>query len=319
MSLATPTVADPSGVCRAAQPTGGRAADELAARWLSMLQASPLLLCVLDGTGRIVEASQAWLQRIGQRADAVLGCQPIDFLSADSASDLQRFCSPGGVPGSLRGHPCEWRHPDGAVLSLRLTTLAQRDERGQTTGILCVFDDVTGLRELTRRLEQAGRSDSLTGAWNRTWFTELMRLETNRARQDGQSACLLLMQAEHFRELNDTCGHSVGDAALCSIVATLRRLVRESDFIGRLSGASFGLLMPRSGLDAAHPLAERVRRALGDLDIRHSGYQRRIEARYALIELAPDETPEAALARAERAVSGRHRPAAGQRSSAQRL
>ena len=306
MSLATPLVPDPTRV---------RAAAELSTHWPAMLQVSPLLLCVLDGAGRITEASQAWLQRIGRRVEAVLGCRPADFMTGDSANDLQRFSGPTGVLGSLRDHPCDWSRPDGGVLSLHLTTLAQRDERGRPTSILCVFEDFTERRELAHRLEQASRSDSLTGAWNRAWFTELMRLQMNQGREDGPPACLLLMQAEHFRELNDTCGHSVGDAALCSIVATLRRLVREGDCIGRLSGASFAVLMPRAGLEAAHPLVERVRRALGDLEIRHSGYQRRVEARYALIELQPDDSPESALARAEHAVSGRRRASGAQRPS----
>lgn len=294
--------------------TSASTAHDMAARWTAMLQVAPLLLCVLDGEGLIIEASEAWLRRIGQRAEAVLGCRPIDFMTSDSVRDLHRFGGPGGVLSSLRDHPCEWRHSDGEVLSLRLTTLAQRDARGEPTCIVCVFDDVTDELTLARRLEEASRSDSLTGAWNRAWFRELIRLHLNRGRQDGQPICLLVMQAEHFRELNDSCGHSVGDAALCSIVATLRRMVRAGDQVGRLSGASFALLMPGVDLQAAHPLVERVRSALGDLEISHSGYLRRIEARYALIELAPDDSPEAALARAERAVSGRRRAASPLRS-----
>lgn len=304
MSLAVPLVPDPTRV---------RVRDGLGAHWPAILQVSPLLLCVLDAEGRITEASQAWLQRIGRPADAVLGWRPCEFMTDDSASDLQRFSGPTGVLGSLRDHPCEWRHPDGGVLSMHLTTLAQRDERGRPTSILCVFEDFTERQELALRLEHASRSDSLTGAWTRAWFCELLRVQMNQGRADGPPACLLVMQAEHFRELNDTCGHSVGDAALCSIVATLRRLVREGDCIGRLSGASFAVLMPGAGLEAAHPLVERVRRALGDLEIRHSGYQRHIEARYALIELQPDDSPESALARAEHAVSGRRRGGGGPR------
>ena len=137
----------------------------------------------------------------------------------------------------------------------------------------------------------------------------MMRRPMHLGREGALPASLLLIQAEPCREPHDTCGHAVGDAALCSIVATLRRLMRDGDCIGRLSGASFAVLMPRVGLDAAHPVVERVRHALGDLEIRHSGYQRRIEARYALIELESDDSPESALARAERAVSGRRRPA----------
>jgi len=305
-----------SDVSLAADPAVVTTSGGLAAHWPAMLQVSQLLLCLLDGAGRITEVSRAWLQRIERPADAVLGRCPPEFMTSDSAHDLQRFSGPAGVWGSLRDHPCEWQLPDGRVLSLQLTTLTQRDPRGRPASTLCVFEDFTERRELTRRLEQASRSDSLTGAWNRAWFTELMRVEMNERRRDGLSSCLLLMQAEHFRELNDTCGHAVGDAALCSLVATLRRLVREGDSVGRLSGASFAVLMPHVVLEAAHPLVERVRSALSDLEIRHSGYQRRVEARYALIDLHQDESPEAALARAEHAVSGRRRAGVPARSAA---
>lgn len=296
-----------SAESRSSHGTAAGFADESVAHWNCLIQAAPLLLCVLDADGLIREASQALLRRVGQPESVVVGARPGDFLTPDSALDLQRFCGPDGSLGSLREHPCEWRHRDGEVLSLRLTTLIQRDGRGRAARTVCVFDDRTEVLALARRLEQAGRSDPLTGVWHRACFTELMRVEINRAAHDDQPVCVLLIQAEHFRELNDACGHSVGDAALCSVAATLRRMLRIGDPIGRLSGASFAILMPGLALQDAHAQVERVRQALADLEISHSGYLRRIEARYALIELAHGDSAEAALARAEHAVSGRRR------------
>ena len=164
-------------------------------------------------------------------------------MTDNSASDLQRFSGPTGVLGSLRDHPCDWRHPDGGVLSMHLTTLAQRDERGRPTSILCVFEDFTERQELTQRLEHASRSDSLTGAWTRAWFSELLRVQMNQGRADGPPACLLLMQAEHFRELNDTCGHSMG----MSWSRRVRRRARRS--------AACGSAKTPSGCTCAMPAA----------------------------------------------------------------
>ena len=95
------------------------------------------------------------------------------------------------------------------------TTLAQRDERGRPTSILRVFEDFTERQELTQRLEHASRSHPLTGAWTLAWCSELLRVQMNQGRADGPPACLLRMQAEHFRELNDTW--SVGDPQHCSV------------------------------------------------------------------------------------------------------
>ncbi len=275
--------------------------------WRLMMQASPTLCLCVDGAGRISEASAALL-RLLQRDPALLRGQALDaVLSPECAADLRRFVSPDGRPSGLRDHPCELADADGDRWPMRLHIALRRDRHGRPIGALYTFIDTTERERLVAQLERAARSDSLTGCWNRPWLLEQLRLAINRARHAQDPLCLMVLQLEHFRELNDQCGYAFGDTALCSMVASVRRLLREDDAIGRLGGACFAVVLPGVSLVQADALVQRIRAAIADLSIAQAGVQRRLEARVHLAEVDPGIDAETAIAKAERAISGGRR------------
>jgi diguanylate cyclase (GGDEF)-like protein len=106
--------------------------------------------------------------------------------------------------------------------------------------------------------------DSLTGLANRRHFMEILRTECRRAERAGRSISLLMFDADHFKNVNDSHGHGVGDEVLVSLAQVLTEGVREyADLVGRLGGEEFAVLLPDADLSVAISVAERIRKAAG--------------------------------------------------------
>lgn len=124
--------------------------------------------------------------------------------------------------------------------------------------------------ELLAQKEQAelqARIDPLTGLHNRRAFMERVVLETHRAARYGTRLCLIMLDLDHFKEVNDRHGHDTGDKLLVALADLLRTSIRDVDFTARLGGEEFVVLMPETDLQAARHAAERMRQAVGAMRI----------------------------------------------------
>lgn len=115
---------------------------------------------------------------------------------------------------------------------------------------------------LTQGLRTAAITDQLTGLYNRRFFKEMIDVEAERAERRRLPLSLVLIDLDHFKDINDTYGHSVGDAVLADVAQRLRREVRGSDLLCRYGGEEFVCLLPGTPAPAAFELAERLRQTL---------------------------------------------------------
>lgn len=102
-------------------------------------------------------------------------------------------------------------------------------------------------------------TDELTGFYNRRYFYELVEIELARSRRYHHPTSLIMIDLDHFKQVNDRFGHTTGDQVLQEICATIRKAVRESDVLGRHGGEEFVLLLPETPFDRAVDVAERLR------------------------------------------------------------
>lgn len=128
--------------------------------------------------------------------------------------------------------------------------------------MLYAFVRISGLTAENRVLYRAATRDGLTRLLNRAAFQEQARTmmgDLGRRRGDPVALTLLVVDADHFKRINDRLGHDVGDRALRAIAATLAGSLRHDDLVGRMGGEEFGILLKGAGFEEAHIVAERLR------------------------------------------------------------
>ena len=131
------------------------------------------------------------------------------------------------------------------------------------------------LLEANRRL---ALHDGLTDLLNRRAFDEALDRAASQASRGGQSLSLLMIDLDHFKRLNDTYGHTVGDIALQAAAAEIRLQVRGGDLAARYGGEEFAIILPETDGPAAFRMAERLRKALADRVIKVGDEQIKVTA-----------------------------------------
>ncbi len=128
------------------------------------------------------------------------------------------------------------------------------------TGYVLILRDVTERRQLEEQLTMAATIDKLTGVYNRHTFEDLLARELARAQRHKSALSLIMADIDHFKKINDTCGHQTGDKALKSVADILTQSIRRSDVLGRWGGEEFMILAPETPAINATALAEKLRR-----------------------------------------------------------
>jgi len=118
------------------------------------------------------------------------------------------------------------------------------------------------LQEKNKELHRLATTDTLTGVANRRHFTEVLVAAIAEAVESGQPISLIMADADHFKKVNDTYGHAVGDDVLKALAERMGEGARPVDTVGRLGGEEFAILLPGAGTSRAQIIAERIRQAL---------------------------------------------------------
>ena len=121
--------------------------------------------------------------------------------------------------------------------------------------------------EARMALVHLANTDPLTGVFNRRSFVEWCERELTRSARTREPFSLIMIDVDHFKQINDLYGHTMGDAALCAVAARLKESVRSIDVLGRWGGEEFVALLPGAGADAAMLIAQRLRQSVETLAI----------------------------------------------------
>jgi diguanylate cyclase (GGDEF)-like protein len=122
--------------------------------------------------------------------------------------------------------------------------------------------EIAQRKEVERRLQELATTDELTGVSNRRRFFEMSQRELNRANRRQSPLCLLMIDADDFKMINDKFGHQAGDLVLQALARACRGELRQEDILGRLGGEEFAACLPDTSLEQAVLAAERIRQAV---------------------------------------------------------
>ncbi len=188
---------------------------------------------VADAHGRVVDVNPAAQRLFGIAASAMIGC-PADTLLDERSTD---------------GRADSERHEaqrDGLVRSedLELVVTPLTDDRGARAGQVLVFRDVSERNELERNLRHLAYTDSVTGLPNRALFYDRLGQGLVMASRREYALAVLFLDLDHFKVINDSLGHDVGDRVLSAVARRLRACLRDEDTLARFGGDEFAVLLP---------------------------------------------------------------------------
>ncbi|MDP2305764.1 MAG: GGDEF domain-containing protein [Pseudomonadota bacterium] len=266
----------------------------------------------------VLEGNELRRVHLLDRERTVVGRGPdCDIVLEDAGSSRRHvaaFCAPGeGTAvwledlGSTNGTFVNGERLEGR------RELVEHDRVRVGATLLCfnLRDDLE--LDAERQLIQLATIDPLTGLMNRGAFDQALDREFDRAVRYGRAVSLLLVDVDHFKVVNDTWGHPVGDRVLAQVAHALRGCLRNVDMAGRYGGEEFAILLTETNADGAAVAGERVRHAISALDMAVGDDPVKVTASVGVVTWSPlFASPAELVAAADRTLyraknSGRNR------------
>lgn len=141
--------------------------------------------------------------------------------------------------------------------------------------------------------------DPLTKAYNRRYFAEAMAQEMERVYRNKKTFSLIMLDIDHFKKVNDTYGHDVGDYVLKEIVSVVKNNIRKYDIVSRIGGEEFTVILPDTEIDYASTLAERLRKAI---ECHKFGYVKRVTVSLGVAQYEDKDTLDTIMKRVDEAL-----------------
>ncbi|HEY0833615.1 MAG TPA: diguanylate cyclase [Azospirillum sp.] len=269
--------------------TDRRRAERELRTFSSAIAQSTAAVIIADAQARIEYVNPAFERLSGHTLDEVKGRTPADFRSPSAPRDAYH----PHVAAVRRGE--DWhgemlqRTRHGADVWVSVAISPVRDADGAITHFVALEEDISrrkqserdlagmaaALERTNRELERLAMLDALTGIANRRHFFVTAEREVALARRHQRPLGVLMLDVDHFKDINDRHGHAVGDEVLKQVARLAQSVLRATDHIGRIGGEEFAVLLPDSTLDGAVATAERLRETVeraaltgGDADVR---------------------------------------------------
>lgn len=207
---------------------------------------------------RIVYTNEAFTRIFGYSHEEVLGRSPRMLQGPDTCAETIKEISTvvhGGM--SIRRRILNYtksRQP----IWVDVNIVPLPNAHGEVRRFAAIERDVTNDVERERLLEELAYGDPLTKLANRRYFDQMLERELSRSRRSGLPLSLAMLDIDHFKFVNDTWGHPVGDRVLVAVARAMLHSVRNYDFIARIGGEEFTVLLPGADLPDGRRIIERV-------------------------------------------------------------
>ncbi len=168
--------------------------------------------------------------------------------------------------------------------------LGRADVRqGKTVKLYGAVQDITDRKRTEARLRELATTDGLTQLWNRQYFMELAEKELSRSVRYNRPLCLMFLDLDNFKAVNDSYGHQAGDKVLQALAQVFRSVLREVDMVGRIGGEEFAALLPETELEPGAMVAERLRQRLAEQTVQTERGDVRVTVSIGVTAMQSDE------------------------------
>lgn len=207
------------------------------------IEAAAEAVIIADPRGIIEYVNPAFTQMTGYSTAEVIGQRTSILKSGRQRADFYRQLWGTITAGKIwRGEIINHRK-DGSLYTEIMAIAPVRDGQGNIAHYVAIKHDISARKELEARLEHLAHFDVLTNLPNRSLFFDRLERAVAVARRSGSAIGLLFLDLDGFKEVNDTCGHDVGDRLLQAVAQRLRGSIRESDTVARMGGDEFTVIL----------------------------------------------------------------------------
>jgi diguanylate cyclase len=219
-------------------------------------------------------------------------------LTRNVAADVdQHQALMGRISDEL--HASEDQEP--AIVLKAVNDLIESNERMQQQLNSAEAKLQTQAKQLVNHAVEA-RTDALTSLANRRQFDQVLQEACQAMAKEGLPTTIMMLDIDHFKNLNDSYGHQAGDAVLQGVAQVLRQRVPEGNLVARYGGEEFAVVFPAARLAHVQQLAEQVRRAVGEATLVFQGVELHVTISAGLAELQPRETAASVVGRSDDAL-----------------
>lgn len=221
-----------------------------------------------DASGTLVDISPSIEQYSGYTREELIG-KDTAFFYADP-NDRTVMLAEMMKTGAVINHEIVMKGKDGRIVIASLNAHFRYDREGKITGVEGVLRDITKRKQMEEMLQALAFIDGLTHIANRRRFDEAIEQEFRRAKRENGHLTVIMMDIDNFKSYNDNYGHGSGDYCLKMVATTLNDCItRAGDLLARYGGEEFVALLPNTDTEGALHMAERFRKKLADMRLRH--------------------------------------------------
>jgi diguanylate cyclase (GGDEF)-like protein/PAS domain S-box-containing protein len=201
-----------------------------------------------DLAGNFLFFNDAFARILGYSKSALTGLNFRVFIkNEDSNSIYNLFHQVYETCEPTKNFPYQYTRSDGIITFAELSVFPKRDQEGKVVGFRGVGHDITERKRTEQQLNYMATHDPLTGLPNRMLFLDRLKMALAQANRNSQKLAVMMLDLDHFKNINDSLGHMVGDQLLKEIGQRLTDLLRQNDTIARLGGDEFIILLPEIG------------------------------------------------------------------------
>lgn len=243
--------------------------DELALflRLQTTLDTLPSPIFIKNSAGRYIACNKAFEDYLGLSRAKIVGRTVYDIAPRELAVVYEKADQELMQRGGTQSYEANVRYADGTDHDVIFHKSVFLNAAGEVDGISGTMLDISERKRLEQRLAVAASTDFLTGILNLRTFYDLASHEFRRFVRNGGNLSLIVIDLDHFKEINDNFGHDVGDAALRELVGAVKDNLRDQDIFARAGGDEFRILLPGTPTAGAALVAERIRLAVNRLSI----------------------------------------------------
>jgi diguanylate cyclase (GGDEF)-like protein/PAS domain S-box-containing protein len=237
----------------------------------AMADAVQSAVLLIDDEDRVRFSNPAAERLFGYSQKELDGCKVHETLVPETLQQrakegLAAYVRTGTGPALEKPMELVARRKDGSEVFVELHVgSVHRDNRWWAVGVAV---DISLHKSREQMLANLANTDPLTGVANRRGFVHLAESELMRSRHTGTPLYFLMLDLDHFKKINDSHGHAIGDAVLQEFAAICTRNLRDTDLFGRIGGEEFAAVMTGKDLQAVFGVAERIRKAFLGVTIR---------------------------------------------------